>query len=62
MKALAYEIFDRGRFDNQIMAESVQTFDFSPNHQFANFPSNGAGQSVEDQLFVDTGDQFGAYT
>ena len=41
------------------MPDPVQAFDFTPDHQFANFPLDGIGQSVEDKLFVDTCDQLG---
>jgi len=59
VESLANEMLHGGGLDNQIMAKPVKALDFTLNHQFADFPLDGVRQSVEDQLFVDTGNQLG---
>ena len=43
MKPFADEIFNHGSLDDQLMPESIETFDFAPNHEFANLPLDGEG-------------------
>lgn len=60
VKTFPHEIFDCRAIDRQVMPKPVEAFNFAPNHEFANFALNGVRQPVEDELFVDAGDQFGA--